>query len=125
MFFSEDQCKNLSSELQDKLKQMEVAVFEVKHKKQIEITVVNMNMIFTILLLKNVTTSLGWDLDPTYNRSCKISNSKNMKSPTFCLICQKTLEMQTGRLINLFDFCQPIKATAHTQLINEKARGIL
>ena len=34
----ETQCKNLSSELQDKIKQMEVAVHEVKYKKQVEIT---------------------------------------------------------------------------------------
>lgn len=33
----EDQCKNLTGELKDKVKQMEVAVHEVKYKKQIEI----------------------------------------------------------------------------------------
>ena len=64
MFFSEDQCKNLSSELQDKLKQMEVAVFEVKHKKQIEITVVNIIIyLYFERALFSITNKKNYDYD--------------------------------------------------------------
>ena len=81
MFFSEDQCKNLSSELQDKLKQMEVAVFEVKHKKQIEITVVNMSC--TILFFKKRDTITWMGSRPYITEIAKSQIKK--KSPCLCL----------------------------------------